>query len=333
MNKENKSVTKQLEGIIFNIQRFTVHDGPGIRTEIFFKGCPLKCKWCSNPESINANTEIGVYANRCIGTDKCGLCLTTCPESPKPFIIEDKTVTTINRQTCVACGKCADACPANALVIWGKKMTVPEVMEVILKDMPYYQKSGGGVTLSGGEVLLQWRFARELLQECRKHGIHTCVESSLHIKPEILEEILPFIDLVITDIKHMDSAQHLINSGVGNELILENIKRVVLSNSPLIIRIPVIPDHNNSEDNIRATAEFIRKELNNRVLQVQLLPYRQLGTEKYASLGLKYPMPDNAVVERSVWEKNIKELAEIMKTYKIPAVAGTTTSVKLEVNT
>lgn len=327
MREDNKPEAIQSEGIIFNIQRFTIHDGPGIRTEVFFKGCPLKCKWCSNPESISANTEIGVYAGRCIGTDKCGLCLTSCPENHKALIVEDKTVTAIDRQKCKACGKCADACPANALVIWGRKMTVAEIMDLILKDMDYYQKSGGGVTLSGGEVLLQWRFAQELLQACRKHGIHTCVESSLHIKPEILDEILPNTDLVITDIKHMNSAQHLKNSAVGNELILENIKRVVQSNSPLIIRIPVIPGHNNSEDNIRATAEFISKQLNNRVLQVQLLPYRQLGTEKYASLGINYPMSDNPAVERSEWEKNIKELVEIMKTYAVPAVAGTTTKV------
>lgn len=314
------------EGIVFNIQRYTIHDGPGIRTEVFLKGCPLHCKWCSNPESIKTEIEVGVFSNRCIGVDKCGYCLTACPQSQTGiFIIEDNNISGIDRLKCTSCGKCAEACPANALKNWGKKMTVPEVMQVLLADQAFYEKSGGGVTLSGGDMLMQWEFALEVLKSCKTHSLHTCIESALHYKTDVLDQVYPYVDLVITDMKHMDSAQHKKFTGVGNELILKNIKRTVELEMPLVIRIPVVPEHNNSEENIRASAEFIAKELGNRVKQVQLLPYRQLGTEKYTSLGLDYPMADMNPVERSEWEDNIRHLVEVMKEFGVPAVAGTTT--------
>lgn len=319
--------SSETEGIVFNIQRYTIHDGPGIRTEVFFKGCTLHCKWCSNPESINAKPEVGVYSDRCIGVDKCGYCIDAC-ELFKDSVIEikDNKIYRIDRDKCNNCLKCADICPANALITWGKKMSVAEVMKVIMADREFYRKSGGGVTLSGGEVLVQWEFARDLLKECKKNYLHTCVESSLHYKTDVLYEIYPYTDLVITDIKHMNSALHQKYTGAGNELILANIKKTVELNMPLVIRIPIIPDHNNSEANIRATAEFIVDELNNRVKQVQLLPYRPLGTEKYASLGLDYPM--HVSVDRKIWEKNILELVDVMKSYGIAAVAGTTTKIE-----
>ena len=317
----------KLEAVIFNIQRYTIHDGPGIRTEVFFKGCPLKCKWCSNPESLKIDPEIGLYSNRCIGVDKCGYCLSACSQPQNQFIITDQIITGLDREKCLNCEKCAQACPANALMLWGKKMTISEVMEVILEDRDFYQKSGGGVTLSGGEVLMQWEFARTLLKVCKEYSLHTCIESSLHFRPDLLEQIYPYVDLVITDMKQMDSARHKQFTGVGNELILINIKRTIELNMPLVIRIPVIPNHNNSEDNIRATAEFIARELNNLVSQVQLLPYRQLGTEKYISLGLDYPMANFKPVERSIWEEEISYLVEVMKLYGVPAVAGTTSKI------
>ncbi|TEB05718.1 Benzylsuccinate synthase activating enzyme [Pelotomaculum schinkii] len=319
-----------IEGTVFNIQRYTIHDGPGIRTEVFFKGCPLRCKWCSNPESMKTELQVGVYTDRCIGVDKCGYCLSTCPQYQDRIIITaDNKVAGIDRQKCTNCNKCTESCPANALMTWGQKMSIPDVMKVILADREFYRKSGGGVTLSGGEVLIQWEFARELLKECKKNYLHTCVESALHCRTNILGLIYPYVDLVLTDIKHMDPVKHMEFTGVGNELILKNIKKTVELNKPLVIRIPVVPEHNNSEENIRATAEFIVKELNNRVNQVQLLPYRQLGTEKYTSLGIEYPMADFKPVERSVWEQNIKHLVEIMKSYGIPAVPGTTNKINM----
>lgn len=313
-------------GTIFNLQRYTIHDGPGIRTEVFFKGCPLHCKWCSNPESIKTKPELGLYSNRCIGVDKCGACLSVCNKSQDSvLIIEDNKVLKINRDNCLNCHKCVEVCPAGALITWGKKMTVSDIMKVILADREFYRKSGGGVTLSGGEVLMQWEFARELLKECKKAGLHTCVETAMHCKTEILDQIFPFVNLVITDIKHMDANKHKQFTGVSNEIILKNIKKTVDMGMHLVIRIPVIPEHNNDEENIRATARFIAEDLGNQVNQVQLLPYRPLGEEKYKSLEIPYPMGEFKSPKREIWEENIRYLVRVMQEYNVPAVAGTTT--------
>ncbi len=306
-----------------NIQRYTIHDGPGIRTEVFLKGCPLNCKWCSNPECIRPAPEVGVYPDRCIGLDKCGFCLSACPAGEISALkTENNRVMAINRGSCTACLSCAKACPANALITWGKLYTVQEVVDAVLEDVPFYNKSGGGVTLSGGDPLIQWEFSLAILKECKEHGIHTCLETEHHISPGILNIVYPSVDLVITDIKHMDPQKHRVYTGVDNKLILHNIAETAKKEMPLVIRIPVIPGHNDSRENIEATARFIIGTLKNRVLQVQLLPYRQLGVEKYRSLGIPYGMEDFQPPEREIWEKNILYLAELLKTYGIPAVAG-----------
>jgi pyruvate formate lyase activating enzyme len=312
------------EGYIFNVQRFTVHDGPGIRTEVFFKGCPLRCKWCSNPESIDVHPQVGVYASRCIGVDKCAYCLPVCPVADAGVFVLNETrgVAALNRDLCTDCLACADPCPANALMVWGRKVSLDDLMRVILADVEFYEKSGGGVTLSGGDPLVQWRFARAVLEECKRCGIHTCLETELHVRPAILDAVYPFVDLVITDIKHMDPAKHRELTGVGNARILQNIRKTVDWGMPLVVRVPVVPDHNNGVENIAATAEFVARELGNRVLKVQLLPYRQLGVEKYESLGIPYPMRDFQPPERKVWEENILSLVALMQSYGVPAVAG-----------
>jgi pyruvate formate lyase activating enzyme len=335
-------------GRIVNIQRFSIHDGPGIRTEIFFKGCPLKCRWCSNPESISPKPELGIYPTKCIGLDKCSFCVKACPlerpplvfmalsgegsggpgpetaQQPGPVSGADRIVVSAERSLCPdGCLACADACPSSALIRWGKDKTVDELMKIIVADRSLYLKSGGGVTLSGGEVMLQWEFARDLLHACKKSYINTCVESALYCGRDQMESVYEFTDLVITDIKHMDDESHMLYTGVGNKLILENIRQTAEMGKKLLVRIPVIPGCNDDDANILASGRFIKETLGNRVVQVQLLPYRKLGTEKYSSLNLCYPLGDDYIPpERAVWEANINRLTGLLTEMGVPAVAG-----------
>ncbi len=311
-----------MEGVIFNIQRFSVHDGPGIRTVVFIKGCSLRCIWCSNPESLDAHLQLGIYPNRCIGVDKCGACLRVAPE-PDNLVVEDNLVVGLRCRQQADYFVCAEVCPTDALKAWGVKTTVGEVMREVISDLDYYRESGGGMTLSGGESLIQSDFAVELLKAAHSEGINTCVETALNYKPEVLEKGLPYIDIAYCDLKHMDSEEHKQFTGVRNEQILKNMKLVVESGTPVVIRIPVVAEHNGTEKNLRETAQFIATELNNRVKQIQLLPFRKLGEDKYDSLGMKYPMADFIAPKREQWEQNILRFAEIMSSeYGVPAVAG-----------
>lgn len=329
-NDSRSRKNSEMQGLVTNIQHFTIHDGPGIRTEIFMKGCPLSCKWCSNPEGLKAKQQIGIYASRCIGMENCGYCLQACEvEGGRAFRIKENNVVGVNYDVCNGCLKCADACPGNALIVWGKKRSVSDIMKHVLSDKDFYDKSGGGVTLSGGEALLQWEFTLALLQECKKHDIHTCIESTLHCKPPILDSVYPYTDLVITDLKHMDDAVHKKYTGVGNSLIHQNIKKTIRMGIPVILRIPVIPGINDTRDNLIQTAAFITEELRNSILQLQLLPYRELGVEKYQTLGMAYPMADFDSAGRDVWEKNILDHVETMRSFGIPAFAGAANAIPI----
>jgi len=315
------SYNQDLAGIVLNIQRFSVHDGPGIRTVVFIKGCSLRCIWCSNPESMSRCEEIGFYPERCIGIDKCSACFEAAPD-PSALVVKDRRVTGLKAETHRDYLACAEACPTGALKAWGKRMTVGEVMREVIADKEFYEESGGGLTLSGGEALIQTPFAVELLKAAHCEGINTCIETALNYKPDVLDAALPHIDLALCDLKHMDSAEHKRYTGVANDRILENLGNMVQSGTPVVIRIPVVPGHNGTEENLRATARFLSEELPSRVLQVQLLPFRKLGVEKYASLGKPYPMEDFEAPLRDVWEKDIQRFAEMMSSFGLNVTAG-----------
>ena len=308
-------------GTVFNIQRFSVHDGPGIRTVVFIKGCSLRCIWCSNPESMSRCEQIGFYPERCIGVDKCKACFEAAPD-PAALIVEDGRVTGLKAGNPRDYLACAEACPTSALKVWGKRTTVGEVMQEVIADKQFYEESGGGLTLSGGEALIQSEFAIELLKAARAEGINTCVETALNYSEEILDAALPYIDLAFCDVKHMDPDEHQRFTGVGNERILRNLRKVIESNTPVVIRIPVVPDHNGTEKNLRATPKFIADDLHGRVRQVQLLPFYKLGVEKYASLGMQYPMTHFDAPPREEWEENIRGFADMMCALGVNAVAG-----------
>jgi len=317
----NGSYNPDVTGIVLNIQRFSVHDGPGIRTVVFIKGCSLRCKWCSNPESMSRCEEIGFYPERCIGIDKCKACFEAAPD-PSALIVKNRRVTGLEGKNQRDYLACARVCPSGALKAWGTRMTVGDVMREVKADREFYEESGGGLTLSGGESLIQTPFAVELLKAARNEGINTCVETALNYKPEVLDAALPYIDMALCDLKHMDSAEHMRFTGVPNERILENLGRVVDSGTPVVVRIPVVPGHNGTEKNLRATAKFVAEDLGGRVLQIQLLPFRKLGVEKYASLGIPYPMEDFEAPPRDVWEKDILRFAEMMSSFGLNATAG-----------
>jgi len=317
----NKGYNPDVAGIVFNIQRFSVHDGPGIRTVVFLKGCSLRCNWCSNPESLSRREQIGFCPDRCIGIDKCSECFKAAPD-PTALKVDDRRIIGIETKDPREFLACAEACPTGAIRAWGKRVTVGEVMEEVLADREFYEESGGGLTLSGGEALVQHEFAVELLKAAHAEGIHTCVETALNVGSDILDAALPLIDLALCDLKHMDPAAHKRFTGVGNHRILRNLDKVAASGTPIVIRIPVVPGLNGTEDNLRATARYIAEELDGHVIQVQLLPFRKLGLEKYRSLGMEYPMQDFEAPPRDRWEKDIRRFAEMMCSYGLDAVAG-----------
>lgn len=308
------------QGNIFNIQRYTIHDGPGIRTEIFLKGCPLSCKWCGNPESRAPEIQPGVYSARCIGKERCGLCKEEC--SFEGGLLFEEELTSINRDLCIGCMKCADICPADAIKQWGKTVGLDEVMDIIRRDVSYYESSGGGVTISGGEPLMQPEFTKDILKTCNEEGIHTCLESTFCVDRDIIEAVIPYADMLITDIKHMESAMHEKYTGVSNEKILENLSRLAKLGKPIIVRIPIVPGVNDDTENMEATADFILSQMTGQVKQLQLLPFMRLGEEKYQSLGMDYPMKE-LVFDRDDFQKHIRKLAEYFNRRGIPCQVGT----------
>ena len=267
-----------IKGLITNIQRFQLHDGPGIRTIVFIKGCPLSCPWCSNPETQNGQPEIMLARALCV---RCGRCVAVCPASASK-LVEGEIV--IDRSVCRGNGVCVEECPVGARKFAGQYVTVEEAMEEIAKDTLFYRNSGGGVTLSGGEPTTQPEFSAELLRQCHREGFHTALETCGYTSEKNLAMVIEHADLVLYDIKHMNSVLHKEVIGVPNDSILSNAGMVAAQGKRMVLRIPVVPGFNDSEENIRETAGFAR-ELDSSVEGIDLLPLHSLGLGKYEQLG------------------------------------------------
>lgn len=262
-------------GMISDIQRFSLNDGPGIRTTVFLKGCPLKCSWCHNPETKNYFSEVLYRAVKCIG---CGKCLAACPIPGAILTNEDGR---INRSYCIGCQACTVGCSAGALISCGHKVTVEEIIAEVLKDLRFYRNSGGGMTLSGGEPLAQADFASALLEAAQLKGVHTCLDTSGYATESAWEKVLPFLDMVLYDIKFLDPAQHKKYIGVSNELILENLKQIT-SRVEVRIRIPLIPGINDHYEFIEAVGILAQSV---KVKNCDILPYHDYALSKYRMLG------------------------------------------------
>ncbi|NLO46935.1 MAG: glycyl-radical enzyme activating protein [Clostridiales bacterium] len=291
------------EGIVFNIQRYSIDDGPGVRTTVFVKGCPLTCLWCSNPESQNPMPEVSYRYTSC---KRCGTCVDACPVHAISLTHDGVH---IDRKLCTSCGSCIESCLYEALAMSGKKMTVDEVFKVACKDKDYFEVSGGGLTVSGGEILAQPDFVAELFRRCRDEGIHTCADTSGCGEKAAMEKILTYSDLIYFDIKHMDSDKHQLYCGGPNDRILDNLKLVVNSGVPIVIRVPLIPGYNNSDENIAHISQTIVEF--NKDIPVNILPYHRYGANKYRMLDMVYPL-DNVV---SLTEDELKRARQIIESY------------------
>jgi pyruvate formate lyase activating enzyme len=268
-----------LTGLVFDIKHFAVHDGQGIRTTVFLKGCPVRCLWCHSPESQNPRPEIAFYPDLCMG---CGACVEACPNGAQTM-----DPVKVRREICSGCGACADACYAGALVKFGDRVTVEEVLQEVEKDRLLYETSGGGVTLSGGEPAAQSLFASKLLKSLKGAGYHTALDTSGHAPWEAFEGVILHADLVLYDLKHMDPGAHEELTGVSNGLILSNLRKLSKQASKtIVVRVPVVPGLNDSTENVEAMADFL--EGLGGIEAVELLPYHNLGAPKYEALGWEY---------------------------------------------
>ncbi len=279
-----------MKAYISDIKRFAVHDGDGVRTTVFFKGCPLKCIWCHNPEGISFKPQIAFYEHKCIN---CGECINICPTNAHK-IIDNRHV--FNRDLCIGCGKCAKICLGDALIFYGKEYTVEELIPLLLEDKDFYEVSGGGVTLSGGECLSQWNFACELLKKLKENGINTAVDTCGLISREVFKKIAPYTDTFLYDIKAIDNDIHKKCTGSSNEFILENIKYLDSINANIEVRYPFVPDFNDGE------AEKIAKFLKDfkSVTKVKVLPYHNYAASKYDSLGIKNTLPTRLPTDEEI---------------------------------
>lgn len=284
MKKCLKNKIESKKGIIFDIKRYAIHDGPGIRTTAFFKGCPLRCLWCCNPESYKTATEIIYTESRCI---HCGSCQVVCPNDA---IKISKNKLEIIRENCSGCNICALECPANALELSGKAYSVKELLIEVEKDSTFYYKSEGGITVSGGECTMQPEFLLSFLKKCKENYFHVTIDTCGFVEWNIFKKIIEYVDLVLYDVKITNEEKHIKYTGKSNKLILENLKKLSKIGIPIIIRIPLIPGFNDSKKEVSAIADMVSKLKN--IQEVNILPYHRLGESKHTRLGNEYKMKD-----------------------------------------
>lgn len=281
-----------IKGTLFNIQRFSVHDGPGIRTTVFFKGCPLRCLWCHNPEGLSSRLDIEFNTLKCIGCGRCCICPNGCHKMENGSHIFDRT-------SCKQCGKCTEVCVSGSLSMSGMICTIDEVMKTVEKDIPFYKESGGGMTLSGGEPFLQIDFAVELLRSAHERGIHTAVETCGYYSDDVLARALPYVDLFLFDYKVTGSDAHRNATGVGNESILANLKTIDEFGAEIVLRCPIIPTVNDNPEHYDAIAAIA--ESHHSITRVDLEPYHNLGSSKYINIGrrpVEFTPPEKEKMEK-----------------------------------
>ena len=299
----DEAALRNVSGTIFNIQHYSIHDGPGIRTNVFIKGCPLRCLWCSNPESQKASPQLMFRADRCTG---CGACIPVCPVSAISFRKEtpqgsSEPIVQNDRALCTGCGACVSVCPNEAREITGKSTTAGEVFDDVAQDTLFYAEEGG-ITLTGGETLAQPAFSSAILQLCKQAGIHTAIETCGFADWANLEAVLPYTDLVLYDLKEMDEELHMKYTGVDNGRILENLKRINdLMDCEIWVRVPIIPGFNDDKENLSATARFVKENLK-KCAQIHLLPFHRLGEGKFEQLekepnGFHSTVPEDSYME------------------------------------
>ena len=298
------------QGMVFSIRRYSIHDGPGIRSTVFLKGCPLQCKWCHNPEGFGASPELLLWPSRCI---RCGACLESCPvdaaRMPGDPVSERVNV-------CTACGRCMEGCPALAREIVGRIMTMAEVMDEVEKDVLFYDESGGGVTISGGEPFFQPAFLGGLLRSLKEKGIHTAVDTSGCVDPEVLFSMTDRIDLFLYDLKHPDEEKHRRFTGVSNERILSNLQRLDREGRAMVIRIPLITGFNDDTQTLQDMAHMVR--VLKHPPRVDLLPYHRLAEDKYVRMGRSFLMKDLETPDNG----RIAEAVRVFESFDLETVVG-----------
>lgn len=286
------------KGITFNIQKFSIHDGPGIRTTVFFKGCPLRCEWCSNPESQIKNVQI------LHDQSKCSYCLSCVAACPNGAITHEDNKIIINEDKCVGCLTCVNSCPNRALSYEGDYQTIEEIVDICMQDIDFYEESGGGVTISGGEGMSQPEFLKKLIAELKKNSVHVAIETTGYVKKETFEELARELDLLLFDVKHYDREKHYNGTKVYNDLIVENLKWAIDNGIEVLPRIPVIPDFNDSLEDAEGLAKLLVEV---GAKKVQLLPFHQFGEKKYELLNRNYKYKN----KKALYPEDLEEYQKI----------------------